>query len=96
MSVFLFGFGSKRCQPLGTTGFSLFFRLPIGFFRYPVFLTHSHLLLIPKPLGALAGHGTEDSLEISTAGTLGVSLRASGGHWKVTAQTDFFIKEVAK
>ena len=26
------GYGSKRCQPLATTGFSLFFLLPIGFF----------------------------------------------------------------
>ena len=36
------GYGSKR-KPLGTRGFSLFFLLPIGFFRYPVFLTHSLL-----------------------------------------------------
>ena len=35
-----YGYGSKRCQPLGTTGFSLCFLLPIGFFRSPVFLTH--------------------------------------------------------
>ena len=34
--------GSKR-KPLRTTGFGLFFLLPIGFFGYPVFLTHSHL-----------------------------------------------------
>ena len=39
------GSGSKRCQPLGTTGFSLFFLLPIGFFRYPVFLTHSQVCM---------------------------------------------------
>ena len=28
-------------KPLGTTGFGLFFLLPIEFFRYP-YLTHSH------------------------------------------------------
>ena len=33
------GYGSKR-KPLGTTGFGLFFLLPIGFCRYP-FLTHT-------------------------------------------------------
>ena len=47
-SVFLFqvpfGYGSKR-TPLGTTGFSLFFLLPIGFFRHP-FLTHSHFAVL--------------------------------------------------
>ena len=42
--VLLLGYGSKRCQPLGTTGFGHFFLLPIGFFRYP-FLTHSHWFL---------------------------------------------------
>ena len=35
------GCGSKR-NPLGTTGFGLFFLSPIRFFGYP-FLTHSHV-----------------------------------------------------
>ena len=37
------GYGSKR-KPLGTTGFGLFFLLPIGVFGYPFFdpMPHSH------------------------------------------------------
>ena len=31
------GGGSKRCQPLGTTGFGLFFVLPNRFFKVPFF-----------------------------------------------------------
>ena len=33
----------KMPTQTGTTGFGLFFLLLIGFFRYPVFLTHSHV-----------------------------------------------------
>ena len=39
-SIVSIGCGSKR-KPLGTTGFGLFFLLPIGFFGYP-FLTHCY------------------------------------------------------
>ena len=46
-SVFMgsFGHGSKRCHPWGPqvlVYFSFHQYSPIGFFRYPVFLTHSH------------------------------------------------------
>ena len=43
---FTHGHGSKR-KLLGTTGFGLFFLLPIGFFGYP-FLTHSHIFPPPN------------------------------------------------
>ena len=36
------GYGSKR-KPLWTTGFGKFFLLPVGVFRYPVFLTHTQV-----------------------------------------------------
>ena len=57
------GYGSK-IKPLGTTGFSLFFLSPLGFFskcfRYPVFLTHNQIktgfpdVLRSHPVFALA------------------------------------------
>ena len=37
-----FAMGQKE-NPLETIGFSLFFLLPIGFFGYPVFLTHCQM-----------------------------------------------------
>ena len=40
---FFSAMGQKDGKPLGTTGFALFFLVPIGLFRYPVFLTHSRL-----------------------------------------------------
>ena len=39
---YIYGYGSKR-ETLGTAGFGLFFVLQNRFFRYPVFLTHSHM-----------------------------------------------------
>ena len=39
---------SQKENPLGTTGSSLFYLLPIGFLRYP-FLSHTHLI-IPKQI----------------------------------------------
>ena len=43
-----YGSGSKR-KPLGTTGFGRFFLLPIGFFRYPEFWTHSQISFVFPP-----------------------------------------------
>ena len=57
------GCGSKRCQPLGTTGgwvyFSILFLLPIGFFRYLVFLIHSHFFFKGRR-HEMAGSGQGD------------------------------------
>ena len=38
-----FGYGSKRCQPQRGPQVLVYFSFYQGFFRYPVFLTHSHL-----------------------------------------------------
>ena len=48
--IFQCGYGSKDANPLGpqVQGRHFSFYLPIGFFRYPVFLTQSHMFFLAK------------------------------------------------
>ena len=66
------GYGSKR-KPLGTTGFGLFFLLPIGFFGYP-FLTHSQVFQFPQGVwGHLGDHPTVGLFLVQGTGALPIA-----------------------